>query len=353
MGNISTRDTPRVRRIAVKQEALKVFTKEILDSGAHIYGVKLESLEKLAGFENLIYAGVTFRGEEVILRYSHSSHRVKDQIEAELHWLSYLSQRRAAVCEPLPSIHGNLVEEVPLDGGFFFISCFQKAHGRAMNAKDRCWDATFFYRWGQATGELHRLSKDYIVPEGLVPRKDYLSMGSDVFFRFLPENSKASEVMRKVIREVSSLPKTKDSYGLCHTDLHNGNFFYDQQRLWIFDFDDCAYHYLIHDLAISLYYVIWRYLGSAQELTAYATEFFRPYLAGYLKEHYLPLAEIERIPLFLRLRDCDLYGLLHHEWISNLTEQRKTLLTQMGERIMKEEPIVLLPYAKLYEMAQR
>jgi Ser/Thr protein kinase RdoA (MazF antagonist) len=36
--------------------------------------------------------------------------------------------------------------------------------------------------------------------------------------------------------------RSRNSYGLAHMDLHFGNFFVDmgQQRIQLFDFDDCA-----------------------------------------------------------------------------------------------------------------
>lgn len=335
----------------MKQAALKVFSLDILHEGAKFYDVSQDSMTKLAGFENLIYGGRT--GErEVVLRYSHSSHRHKSQIHAELHWLSYLSDKGAAVCGPLPSVNNRLVEEIPVAEGAFFVSAFQKAQGKTIDFAISGMDTTFIHRWGQATGELHRLTRDYHVPAHIEPRKDYFEMGTNVFFDYLPDQPEIRKRVRQLADEINGFPKTKENYALCHTDLHSGNFFYDQERLWIFDFDDCAYHHLAHDLAMPLYYVSWRFPGTATDLREYAQMFFQHFLAGYLKESFLPLEEILKIPLFLRLRDCDLYGLLHHEWGSNLSDKQTSLLSKMGERLMNDEPIIHLPYAELYAKAK-
>jgi len=45
---------------------------------------------------------------------------------------------------------------------------------------------------------------------------------------------------------------------LIHTDVHAGNFFVDDGRITVFDFDDSSYQWFASDIAIALYYTIWR-----------------------------------------------------------------------------------------------
>ena len=53
---------------------------------------------------------------------------------------------------------------------------------------------------------------------------------------------------------LDSLPKDDDCYGLIHADIHQGNFFVDENdNITIFDFDDCHYHWFAYDLAVPLF----------------------------------------------------------------------------------------------------
>ncbi|WP_167553220.1 phosphotransferase enzyme family protein [Evansella clarkii] len=337
----------------MKKEAKKYFTDEILHKGAELFSADKTSLTELAGFENFIYGVHNNINQEAILRFCHSSHRSGEQIEAELDWLRYLESEGAAVCAPLPSRNGRLMEEIKTDGTSFFVSMFEKARGQAVKIPENRNNLNLFFDWGKAVGELHRLTGKY-KPSPSLPalREDYMEMSSKMFADFMPQEPDVRNKTYELISRISALPKTENVYGLTHTDLHSGNFFYDYSRLWIFDFDDCAYHYFIHDLAMPLYYSVWMFEGTTEERNTFSEQFLTEFLKGYLPENYLPLEEIEKISLFLKLRDCDLYGILHHEWEpEDLTEQRKKVLQNIRERIVNESPVVNLPYDKIYNHA--
>lgn len=245
------------------------------------------------------------------------------------------------------------MEEIKTEGTSFFVSMFEKAQGQAVKIQENRNNLQLFFDWGKAVGELHRLTGKY-KPSPYLPalREDYMEMSSKLFADFMPEDPDVRNKTYELISLISALPKTNNVYGLTHTDLHSGNFFYDNTRLWIFDFDDCSYHYFIHDLAMPLYYSVWMFDGTTEERTAFSEQFFTAFLKGYLSENHLPVEEIEKIHLFLRLRDCDLYGILHHEWEpEDLTEQRKEVLQKIRERIVRESPVVNLPYDKIYNQA--
>lgn len=338
----------------MKTEAKKVFTKEVSIIGADRFNLKLPSLKELAGFENYIYEGITFDDEEVVIRYCHSSHRNQEEIEAELDWLFYLKDQGASVCGPLYSKNRQLVEEVTAsDGSSFFISVFEKAKGDRVDIGSNRSNKLLFYRWGKATGELHRLTKNYQPSATITPRQDYMEMSSIVFSSYLPSDKDVKEKVDNLFQTIERLPKGDSTYLLTHTDLHLGNFFYDGDRLWIFDFDDCSYHHIMHDLAMPLYYCLWLFEGTSEEKAEFAELFFTHYLAGYLSEYEITSENLEKVSLFLRLRDCDLYAILQEEWKGQeMTERRTRLLEEMHNRIVHEQPVVELLYKAIHEKAK-
>lgn len=328
----------------MKKEAEKLFDDNILRNGAKLFGVELDTLKQLAGFENLIYGGRQGT-REVILRYGHTSHRDSADVAAELDWLAYLKRRGATVCGPIPSLAGNLVETIPAGETEFVICAVEKAQGKPMKPLEEGGDG-FFYHWGRTTAQLHRLTREYSPSEGIQKRGDYLER-SRVFDQFLLDGRERA-FFQEIVQQVESLPRTSENYLLCHTDLHHGNFHYDGTNLWIFDFDDCAYHYRVHDLAMPLYYVTWRHPGSESEKLEFAARFFKSYLAGYLSEESITLQELQYVDLFLRLRDGELCGLLRHELGPNLSQAQQKLLSGISDRLVSKKPVVTLDYADIF-----
>ena len=70
------------------------------------------------------------------------------------------------------------------------------------------------------------------------------------------EDDQVKKIATVLMDEIKALPIERETFGLMHGDIHPGNFHYDGKELTIFDFDDAAYNYFIHDLAMVLYYSV-------------------------------------------------------------------------------------------------
>ena len=133
---------------------------------------------------------------------------------------------------------------------------FTKAEGKPpsrKNATDK-----MYYNYGKTIGMFHSLTKNYVESDGIIKRynwdQDLLILNGD---KYLPESDKIIiDRLNEVIKEINSLEKNKDNFGLIHTDVHMGNFFVKNDELTVFDFDDAAYQYFVSDIAIALYYLI-------------------------------------------------------------------------------------------------
>lgn len=316
----------------MEKQIHSIFNDEILKKAALPYEMDEGSLKKIGGFENYVY-GYTKGEKEFILRITHSSHRTDGMMRSELHWVNYLSLNGAAVCCPVPSKNGQLVERVEADDDYFLTSAFQRAPGSHIKAEDKT-DA-LYEEWGRCIGMLHRLTKDY-VPDKNYPRRQ--SWYEDPIFykakEYLPaEDAWIADKLFQLTENIKRLPKDRDSYGLMHTDVHSGNFYFKDGKITIFDFDDCSYQYFISDIAIALFYCL-LYIEPVQERKDFAYGFLKAFLRGYRKENTLSVYWLEKLPDFLKLRELELYVVVYRScdmadpgpWERNYMKNRRELI---------------------------
>lgn len=113
------------------------------------------------------------------------------------------------------------------------------------------------------------------------------------------------------------------------------------KSLTIFDFDDAAYNYFIHDLAMVLYYSVLFTPWTAEEKTEFARKQLQVLRKGYEYEHRLADSWYESLPLFLRLRDVGLYSTLQKKFKGkDMPDNFRKLSEELYERIISKEAIV-------------
>lgn len=308
----------------------ELYNDEILKEASVRFGVDESTISKLGGFESFIYMYKKGNAER-ILRIAHSYHRSLDDLNAEMEWLNFLTENGGDVAGAVFSKSMQLVEKINIGDTYFLASSIEKAPGEPPS-KD-VWKAPLFKEWGRAVGRLHRLTKDY-VPLGK-PRfqwdEEYLV---DDFTNYLPDEQwKIKEKGGHIIDTIKSLPKSNDSYGLIHTDVHQGNFFHYNGKITIFDFDDCAYKHFISDIAIAVFYSMMS-KGDFDTKEEFAKYFLHNFMIGYNMENSLDYKWFSYLGNFLKLRELTLYVAIYRsinldepdEWCLNyLKEHRPTI----------------------------
>jgi amicoumacin kinase len=315
----------------------------ILQEMLKIYGLE-KDYRLLGDFENFVYE--VRKGEEsFILRLTHQSHRSYRDIAAEIDWLNYLFTEGIHVPKVIETSGRNdIIISKCGDGSEFYACLFSKAPGRQIKVTDIEFDSKLFWSWGKIIGQMHEATARY---------KDNAEIGrrpgwdeEDVLFpeKYVPEegHERVIENSRELINMIKELPMGRDSFGLVHTDLHSGNFFFDGKQVHPFDFDDCAYHWFASDIAIPVYYsVLYRYPNSRlEEKNTFASGFLKEFAAGYGEIRPLPPGWQVQLPLFLKLRDVVLYTVLHKKIAPE--DRSIGLLSMMAElkgRIEAKQPI--------------
>jgi amicoumacin kinase len=330
----------------------KLFSKELLEAAAAKFGCDASNAKKLGDFENYVYQ-VHKGGTPFILRLTHSSHRSRRDVEAELRWMNYLHEKGVNVSLVNHSAEGRLVEVLDTGDTCFYVCLFDKAPGKPVSVKDDLFNEDLFKEWGKVTGKMHRITKAYEAGEFVRERWDeddimdyskYLSSDDSLIIEKAERNKK----------EIQKLEETPDNFGVIHSDIHPGNFFYHDGEIHVFDFDDSMQFFFLSDIAIPLYYSVWwKHRKEKLEVrSAFGETFLTAFLRGYLGEYSLEEGWIEHMPSFLLLRDFTLYTVFHKKWdLTNLSEIEESLLTGLRERLMNDEPMVSLDFKAILQQA--
>lgn len=318
-------------------------TGEVLNDFLERFGLEPE-VKKLGDFENYVFE--TYRaGHPYIMRITHSTHRYKDEILSELDWMKHLYCEGLSVPEVFPSLGGSLVEEAAAEDGSIFYGClFAKARGKAVSVRSEQFSDKLFEKWGEVTGRMHRATKNYQPSEGIKKRSSWDEDDLLQIEKYYPaEEQELVENAKEVISAISSLPKKIDNFGIIHTDIHSGNFFYDGEEVHVFDFDDASYHWFASDIAIPLYYsLLYRIPASEkEERQRFGQLFLDSFINGYQKGNQLPEGWKEHVPLFLMLRDVVLYAVLHKKIApEDRDDKLLAMMDEIAERIKCKVPIV-------------
>ncbi|GLB60423.1 phosphotransferase enzyme family protein [Cytobacillus sp. NCCP-133] len=320
-----------------------LMTAEILNRFFHCYSLEQNQYKKLGDFENYVYE-VYRNSESFILRLTHSSHRTEAELLAEVDWVNYLNSQGISVPKVFYSDHGKFVELAPAeDGSLFYASLFSKVPGTPVKVTAPGFNERLFKALGRANAQMHSAAKAYEPKNGIVHRMQWEDEDLLEVEKYVPKSETlVIENTQKLLLQLKSLPRNKENFGLIHTGVHSGNFFYDSKEILIFNFDDCCYHWFASDIAIPLYYsLLYRFKDhNNKESNAYGKRFLTSFTEGYQEENSLPKDWAIQLPYFLRLRDVTLYSVPHKKIApEDRDENLNLMLQQLKNRIEKNAPI--------------
>ncbi|MCK5131304.1 MAG: phosphotransferase [Candidatus Sabulitectum sp.] len=320
------------------------YSENITEEAAARYGI---SADKLDGFENCIFK-YSLKNAGYILRIAHSLRRSEKLIQAEVEWIRYLASNGVSVADAVLSQKGNLVESIPDGhGGFFLATAFKEVKGKPPWVSG--WSPELFTEYGALIGRMHRLTKLYNPsdPDIRRPLWNSAEMNDDVFINLPADQPAARKRYEDIISRLESLPADNDSFGLIHFDAHGGNMLVDETgKINLFDFDDCNRNWFINDLAIVLFYMV----TNAENPEGLASEFLPPFLRGYASENSLDPEWLVEIPIFLRMREIDLYAVIHRSFdVTNLTGWCKQFMDGRRKKIENAEPFLDFDFTTLAE----
>lgn len=230
-------------------------------------------------------------GSKRFLRFTPMSERTVEQVQAETEWLTALEAAGLHVVKPVKSKHGNLVETVTTELGTFHASVFHMLPGSEREIEEL--DEGAFWLWGEALGKLHRVSSTCQSVHSRPNVDEHLDMVSHYISDDAPRLRQELEEVRAAL---TSFPKTGENYGLIHFDFELDNLKWDVGTIHALDFDDCAYNWYVADIAFALRDLV-------EERVDFENPLFQSFLAGYRTQYEIDSQILERISLFLRMRN--------------------------------------------------
>lgn len=282
----------------------------VLDKAANRYGTTPDKISHVGGIDNIVYE-YERDGESFILRFTHSSHRTVELVKGEIDFLNYLTDNDASVSRPVPSENGELVEVITLKNSYYSVAAFEKAKGIPavkMNIDEQ--SNNFFQELGQTVGNLHALTKEYILPRNC-KRPEWHE--DDFYYseKYVPSQSIIVKKSKTLMEYLFTLPKGRNSYGLVHADVHTDNIYVHNGKITLYDFDDSRYSWFAHDIAVALFFMIMD--TNVQEKEQFAHSFLRNFMKGYNKKNSLTPFWLKHIPVFLNLHVILCYNIINYE----------------------------------------
>jgi Ser/Thr protein kinase RdoA (MazF antagonist) len=323
------------------------FNDAILHTILQRYGITAEQVTLLDGFESFIYA-YERAGAGYILRITHTERRDENLIHAEVDWINYLAAGGAGVSQAVLSQNGQLVEMTPDGHGEDFVAtAFTKAPGKP--PWEVGWSAQMRENYGRLLGRIHALSKTYTPgdPAWQRPQWDDTVM-LDIEANLPASETRALEAFHKIVAHIETLPKDPQGFGLIHFDAHPANMFATEDgQLTLFDFDDCCYGWYIYDIAMVLFYNVMDAWEDGRE-AEFTRHFMTHFLNGYTQETDLDPKWLKELPWFLKLREVDLYALIHRDFdLDDLDEWCARYMRGRKQRIENNLPYIDFDFESL------
>jgi Ser/Thr protein kinase RdoA (MazF antagonist) len=333
-----------------REEITKICTSEVLGIAAELFGTRKDALRVFPGYEgaaNLVYE-YEQGGRLLILRISYNPERTLEQIQAELHFINYLSENGVRVSKPMLSKKENLVETVQAAGIPFHVVSFAK--GKGMRVPDNEYryrtDAPieeYFHNWGYVLGQMHALTKNYQPYSEKVKRPEWFDL-QKTRFELVTQLPGQYHLIRyriqSLLEELKSLPRDQDSFGLLHGDFNDGNFTVDYSNgdITVFDFDDSCYFWFVYEIASAWEGGIGRVMfRSLNERISFMEHYMDQVMEGYNRKNFLSSAWLARLPLFIKLIQAEEF--LHYaQYIDDADDELQSELNYKITCIENEIP---------------
>jgi len=209
------------------------------------------------------------------------------------------------------------------------VTAFHKIEGENIIDGGMC-GAQTYRQWGSIMGKMHRLATGYLPTQACWRRSVWSDNDGWVnIARYLAGQTKVLEKIQELLCRVNNLPRGAESYGLIHTDLTDVNFFMSDGKITVYDFDASEYHWFVYDLAVVLFENLEWLPHNGMNEEDFARFFWHHFYDGYSGEKTLDPVWLERLPLFMKLRQMFLYGVYHKRWdLDNLSKKKRQMLAE-------------------------
>jgi Ser/Thr protein kinase RdoA (MazF antagonist) len=280
-------------------------------------------------------------GKTQLLRFSPITEKNRENILAELEFISYLRSKQYGVLETIVAKNGEELVDAQTPWGEYFATVFKRVAGKQISMTDLS-DSVIFSH-GKALGKLHQLSNQYEPTEyKRWSFNDVLNWIHTLLVDDFPIEQSALIETKLLQDYFNSIPITKSNFGLIHYDFEYDNVFYDDvsNSCNVIDFDDAMYHWYVMD--------IYQALDSLQDCIP--VEMYQQkkqsFMDGYRTEYEVSDDVMLLIPACNRF--ANLYGYVRilrsveekwenePEWLVSLRERLQVIMKNQTQYFGKE-----------------
>lgn len=256
-----------------------------------------------------------------------------EQLE-EVNYTDFLFKEGLGVSLTIPSINGKVVEKITIEHIEILTVLYKSAPGVHLSRNQ--WNADVLKELGRQIGKLHRLSKKFEEVHQIRYINDWHDNEEYAFLKYIPkEEAIIREIAEGVLSSIKTIPKNNSNYGLLHGDLWLENILVDKGlNLTMVDFQDCEKNFYIFDLAVPIYSALEYSFVGGGNIGEYGRSITKAIIEGYQEENVLSSEMLDKLPLFIKLKELFEYNLMHMYWDKEkLTEEQIRIMNHFRMRI--------------------
>ncbi|MGA3602418.1 MULTISPECIES: phosphotransferase enzyme family protein [Lysinibacillus] len=299
----------------------------ILESLNKIYPVNIMAVESVT---NEMFRCITEQGNYFARITNYKTY--DEQLE-EIKYTNFLYSEGFGVSPIIQSLNEKLIEKMTLESEVLTV-LYKGASGAHLHRSQ--WNAKVLKELGRQIGRLHRLSKKFENIETVKYIKDWYENEEYAFLKYIPkEENIIREIADEVLSLIKNIPKKQSDYGLIHGDLWLENTLVDSNNNFtMIDFQDCEKNFYIFDLAVPIYSAMeYSFVGNSN-IVDYGRSISNAIIEGYQEENTISSEMLEKLPLFIKLKEIFEYSLMHMYWdIEKLTEEQIRIMNHFRIRI--------------------
>ena len=260
----------------------------------------------------------------------------------EVAWLNYLVNQGVRIARAVPSVNGELVEKIHIGDAPYFIVSLERAEGAPPTNRE--WNKCLFRQLGCEIGKMHRATQKFHDEYPDLHRAHWYE--ADIYnVEFIPEKfSVARSKCAEIVHQVRSYRQDATCYGLVHADIGPSNLHVWNNEITLFDTDECELHFFAHDLGVLINFAV-DISFNGTGINSYAETFVGNLLEGYADHQELPKEWIERLPIFIKLREVMSFIDAFLEWdMTQISLHQRILLNRYQNALENNTALVNIDF---------
>jgi len=243
--------------IKSQKDSLTVFAHKILEK----YGISDAEVECINFEFNATFSVSTQSGQKYALRLNINSTRVVSNIQAETQWVRALARIPSInVPAPIAALDDQFVVSAHHDDSdqMIYGVMYSWLEGEEIGDEPTLGQ---LHTVGRAIAQLHESSSHFTLTDGaeLPTFNDFFWGTEDYLFSskslLIPKDRQLIEQARDLIMQFTDELYASSALHIIHADFHGWNLMWNEEQLYIFDFDDCGFGLEAQDIAVALYYL--------------------------------------------------------------------------------------------------